>query len=45
MVDAPLNEDTGGEPGEAYCSGYCSSRATAEEEDNCGCGHPACDSP
>jgi hypothetical protein len=45
MVSAAIDEDTGGEPGEAYCSEYCSNSATAEEEEMCACGHPACDSP
>jgi hypothetical protein len=45
MVTAAIDEETGGEPGEAYCSDYCSDSATSEEEENCACGHPACDSP
>ena len=45
FVEAQIAPETGGEPAEAYCSGYCSGNATQEEEENCACGHPPCDSP
>ncbi len=45
MVVAQATPETGDEPDEAFCSGYCRSRDEAEEEEMCACGHPACDSP
>jgi hypothetical protein len=34
-----------GEPDETFCSPYCRSAYSGEEEQNCACGHPECDSP
>jgi hypothetical protein len=38
-------DPSAGEPGEAYCGDYCRDAEASEEQDNCACGHPACDSP
>lgn len=44
VVTAPI-AGASGDPQPAYCSEICLESETREEETNCPCGHPACDTP